>query len=67
MVDARKPPPDLVSEARRFPGGWVYEVEGDFGPKDTVPPEAIRGAWAVDQDGNLTGEYKENPRYRGST
>lgn len=67
MVDRREPPPELVAEARHFPGGWVYEVEGEFGPSDAVPPEAIRGAWAVDPEGKLTGEYRANPKYREST
>jgi hypothetical protein len=67
VVDGRKPPPELVAEARRFPGGWVYEIEGEFGPNDAVPPEAIRGAWAVDREGKLTGEYRANPKYREST
>jgi hypothetical protein len=46
VVDRRELSPELVSEAQRFPGGWVYEIEGEFGPNDAVPPEAIRGAWA---------------------
>lgn len=58
MADGHKPPPELAAEGRRFPGGWVYEIEGEFGPNDAVPPEAIRGAWAVDREGKLTGEYR---------
>lgn len=54
----------MVEEARRHPGGWVYEIEGDYGPDDAVPPEAIRGAWAVDDHGELTGEFTPNPNYR---
>jgi hypothetical protein len=60
----RAPSPELVEEARRFPGGWVYEIDGTFGPDEAVPPEAIRGAWAVGSDGRLTGHYEANPRYR---
>lgn len=63
MSETRQPPPKLLAEARRFPNGWVYEIEGEFGPDDAVPPEAIKGAWAVDADGNLTGEFKPNPSY----
>ena len=55
---------EMVEEARRVPGGWVYEIDGTFGPDEAVPPEAIRGAWAVDSDRTLTGEYEANPRYR---
>ena len=55
----------MVEEARRHPGGWVYEIVGDYGPDDAVPPEAIKGAWAVDDTGHLTGHYRANPRFRG--
>ncbi len=50
----RVPNPALVEEARRFPGGWVYEIDGTLGPDDAVPPEVIRGtrpAAAGDVDG----------------
>jgi hypothetical protein len=60
----RTPPPALVAEARRFPGGWVYEIDGVFGPDEAVPPEAIRGAWSVGPDGTLTGDFEPNPNYR---
>ena len=64
MDDRRQPPAELVAEARRVPGGWVYEVEAGYSATDAVPPEAIRGAWAVDDEGNLTGEYRANSGYR---
>jgi len=56
-------PPALVEEARAHPGGWVYEVVGEFGADDAVPPAAIKGAWRVDPSGNVTGEYLENPSF----
>ncbi|HET6484327.1 MAG TPA: hypothetical protein VFG35_30375 [Actinoplanes sp.] len=65
MAEPRKPKPQLVEEARRVPGGWVYEIDGDFHPDQRVPPEAIIGAWKVDDNGVLTGEYRPNPRYLG--
>lgn len=58
------PSPELVEEARKHPAGWVYEIDGSFGPDEAVPPEAIRGAWTVGEDGTLTGEYEGNPNYR---
>lgn len=58
------PPPALVEEARKQPGGWVYEVVGNYGPNDRVPPEAIRGAWKVDERGNIVGEMLPNPNFR---
>jgi len=58
------PAPDLLAEARAHPGGWVYEVHSGYDSRGTVPPHAIRGAWKVDDDGNLTGEYVANEKYQ---
>lgn len=62
---SRKPPPELVSEAQRHPGGWVYEIDGEMvsDPYGEVPPAAIIGAWQVDQNGKLTGFFQANPNY----
>jgi hypothetical protein len=60
----RDPPPDLVAQARENPGGWVYETDGPFGPDDTPPPEAISGAWPVDDDGEIAGDFVPNPHHR---
>nr|WSX75509.1 hypothetical protein OH826_17410 [Streptomyces sp. NBC_00899] len=62
----RVPPPELADEARRNPGGWVYEIDGDMvaDPYGDVPPEAVIGAWKVDRRGALSGEYEANPNYR---
>jgi hypothetical protein len=59
----RVPSAELVAEARKVPGGWVYEIDGEFGVQERVPPEAIVGAWAVDESGRLTGEFVPNPRH----
>lgn len=53
----------MVAEAKRHPNGWVYQIEGSFGPNDAVPPQCIVGAWSVDAHGELTGEFKPNPNY----
>lgn len=55
---------EVVKAAKGNPDGWVYKIEGAFGPDEHVPPEAIVGAWKVDGDGNLTGEFRKNPRYQ---
>ncbi|WP_435233911.1 hypothetical protein [Micromonospora aurantiaca (nom. illeg.)] len=61
----RTPPAALVAEAARRPGGWVAELDraliGD--PGGYIPAEAIRGAWKVDDAGQLTGEFQPNARY----
>ena len=61
----RRPvPPELEEQARAYPGGWVYEIVGEYGPTERVPPEAIRGAWKVDETGHIVGDFVENPRVR---
>lgn len=60
-------PQHLLNEARMRPRGWVYVIDGDFGPDEAVPPERIRGAWTVDEAGYLTGEYQPNPNFRPRT
>jgi hypothetical protein len=52
-----------IAEAKRTPGGWVYRIAGKFGPRDRVPPEAIVGAWKVDADGNISGDFINNKNY----
>jgi|tagenome__1003787_1003787.scaffolds.fasta_scaffold9134265_1 hypothetical protein len=59
-----QPTPEMIDEARKHPNGWVYVIEGTFGPNDAVPPTAIVGAWKVDASGNLTGEYRANTNYK---
>lgn len=59
-----KPTPDLVSEAKKHPNGWVYVITGSYRPEDTIPPEAIAGAWKVDSSGNIVpGSFQPNPRH----
>jgi len=59
------PTPEMVAEAKANPGGWVYQIAGSFGPADHIPPEFIKGAFKVDERGNITGEFQANPKYRG--
>lgn len=55
---------DLIVAARENANGWVYKVKESYGPTEYVPPEAIVGAWKVDANGNLTGEFIPNPKYQ---
>lgn len=66
LPSTREPPSALVEEALRFPNAWVYEIDGEFGPDDAVPPEAIVGAWTVGPTGVLTGEFIPNPKHRSN-
>ena len=67
MTQRRGSPEGLRAAARAQPGGWVYEVVGDYGPTDAVPPEAIRGAWKVDDNGEIVGDFIPNPNFGAST
>jgi hypothetical protein len=64
--DRRDVLPALVAEAKTRPGGWVYEIVGDYQPDDAVPPEAIRGAWKVDDEGQIVGDFMPNPKFRAT-
>jgi hypothetical protein len=61
----QSPPPELVAEAAANPGGSVASIDSEYigHPDGFIPGEAIQGVWLVDADGNLTGEFKENPDY----
>jgi hypothetical protein len=60
------PGPQEIEEAKRNPDGWVYRISGSYGPTEAVPPEAIVGAWKVDKDGNIVGDFIPNPKFTGS-
>ena len=62
-----EPTPAMHEEATRHPGGWIYVVDGTFGPDEVVPADRIIGFWKVDRRGRLTGKYRPNPDYRGGS
>lgn len=57
------PLPGEVAEARLNPGGWVYRVAGIFRSSESVPPEAVVGAWKVDDGGSIVGDFIANAKY----
>lgn len=61
MTDRRDLPPALLPEAKKKPGGWVYEIVGEYSPDDAVLPTAIKGAWKVGDDGEVVGGFVPNP------
>lgn len=66
MQDAQPPIPiteQAKAEAKANPNGWIYAIGGGYNSTEAVPPQAIRGAWKVDENGNITGEFKPNPNY----
>jgi len=52
---------EIKEAARRAGGGWLDEVVGSH--PQPVPMSAIKGAWRLGADGELTGEYVANPNY----
>jgi hypothetical protein len=63
MNQKRVPSKELIAAARLRPNGWVYQVEGNFGPDEPVPSEAIAGAWSVDGKGEIVGDFIPNPNH----
>lgn len=57
---------ELRAQARRQPGGWVYALDPAVDPNGEVPGWAVRGGFRVGPDGELTGDWTANPKYRPS-
>jgi len=55
---------EVIQAALKNPNGWVYKIEGAFSPDEDIPPQAIVGAWKVDENGNITSEFIDNPKYQ---
>jgi hypothetical protein len=68
LLDNNKPQPTqaMCEEAKRHPNGYLYQIVGNYGPNDAVPPEAIAGAWKIDAEGNIVGDFIPNPNFRRS-
>jgi hypothetical protein len=58
-----QPTPKARAEAKNNPGGWVYALDGRYDPDGEIPPQAIEGAWKVDENGEIIGEFIPNPNY----
>ncbi len=59
-----QPTQAMREEAKRYPNGYLYQIVGNYGPNDAVPPEAIAGAWKIDASGNIVGDIIPNPNFR---
>lgn len=62
-----EPSEEVVQAAKLRPNGWVYQIEGRYASHESVPPEAILGAWKVDAKGNIVGDFIPNPNYTPKT
>lgn len=65
-IPTTKPYNGEIEQAKLTPGGWVYRIAGKFAETEDVPPCAIVGAWQVDENGSIIGEFKRNPNYDGT-
>lgn len=64
MVKQKKvPPPEAIAEALHHPNGWVYEIDETFKGEEDIPPQAIIGAWKVNEKGVIIGNFIPNPNY----
>lgn len=59
----KTPPKDAIKEALKHPNGWIYEIDESFKDKEEVPPYAIKGAWKVNENGIIIGDFVSNPNY----
>jgi hypothetical protein len=53
------------AQAKTQSGSYLYVIEGVDDPMGRVPPENIRGAWKVDDDGEIVGEFIPNAKFTG--
>ncbi len=59
-----KPSDEVMQQAKFHANGWVYQIDGKYAPSQAVPPEVIMGAWQVDANGNIVGEFIANSKYK---
>jgi hypothetical protein len=57
------PPQEAIKEALNHPNGWVYEIDWVFTKDEQTPPQAIIGAWKVNEIGIIIGDFIPNPNY----
>lgn len=58
-----KPTKAAKEEALKYPNGYVYAIDESYGDSEEVPPQAIKGAWKVNEKGIITGDFIPNPNY----
>lgn len=59
----KRPPKKAMEEAHKYPNGWVYEIDESFENEENIPPQAIKGAWKVNEKGVIIGDFVPNPNY----
>ena len=54
---------ELLREAKNNPNGWVYKIDQGYDLSGHIIPEAIAGAWKIDEKGNIIGKFIHNKNY----
>jgi hypothetical protein len=62
-----EPSIELIRQAKLFPNGWVYKIEGNYSSHRYIPAEYIQGAWKVDCDGNIESDFIPNSNYKSNS
>ena len=63
MKENHLPTREARSEALKTPNGYVYKIDESFRGSDEIPPQAIIGAWKVNEKGHIVGDFIPNPNY----
>jgi hypothetical protein len=58
-----QPDTQAIEAAKQNANGWVYKIDFRYPSQDQVPPEAIVGAWKVNAQGVIEGEFVPNASY----
>lgn len=64
MERFEKPNEAAEREALKHPNGYVYVIDEAFKNKENVPPIAIIGAWKVNAQGIIEGDFIPNSNYQ---
>jgi hypothetical protein len=60
------PSEEAIKAAKQNPGGWVYQIDKAYIHCQSIPPEAILGAWQVNDTGVIVGDFIPNPNYQAT-
>ena len=52
-------------QAKKQPGTYLYVIQGVDDPMGHVPPANIKGAWKVDDNGEIEGDFIPNDKFAG--
>lgn len=63
MINYDNPPKEAILEAKSNPNGYVYMIDEEYIGKEDVPPTAIIGYYAVNEEGVIVGPFVHNPNH----